>query len=221
MNSSRCWSPPRIGFQANLPSTKITSPKMTRVQRALPMLPSKGPPCPPPSDARSGAAARADLQQARALELAHVGSVADPGRRWTIRSRFGSASVRPAASRPTTTANSVAPSIIAAVTIIAVLIWPAASGWRAIASMALPPTRPMPRPQPITARPAPIAPPILARPDDVARRPRQRRRSWAKAAGAKSRTKPTATSIRTSRAEFLRFMASFLSWSEGWSKMAG
>ena len=54
------------------------------------------------------------------------------------------------------------PRSCAAVTIIAVLIWPAISGWRAIDSTAEPPTRPMPMPAPITARPAPIAPPSLA-----------------------------------------------------------
>ncbi len=48
------------------------------------------------------------------------------------------------ASRQTMTANRVAPSISAAVMIMAVLIWPAASGWRAIDSTALPPMRPMP-----------------------------------------------------------------------------
>jgi hypothetical protein len=53
----------------------------------------------------------------------------------------------------------VAPSISAAVMIIALLIWPAASGWRAIDSTALPPMRPMPAAPPMMARPAPIAPP--------------------------------------------------------------
>src|SRR5882672_10530354 len=65
---------------------------------------------------------------------------------------------------PTTTANSVAPSIIAAVMIIAVEIWPAAAGCRAIDSTAEPPIRPMPAAPPMIARPAPIAPPSHAAP---------------------------------------------------------
>ena len=65
---------------------------------------------------------------------------------------------------PTTTANSVAPSIMAEVMIIAVEIWPAAAGCRAIDSTADPPMRPMPAAPPMIARPAPIAPPSQAAP---------------------------------------------------------
>src|SRR5215210_3499137 len=71
------------------------------------------------------------------------------------------------AIRPTTMAKSMAPSMNAAVRIMAVLIWPEASGWRAIDSTALPPMRPMPAAPPMTASPAPIAPPSLRAPSVV------------------------------------------------------
>jgi hypothetical protein len=48
--------------------------------------------------------------------------------------------------------------------IIAVEIWPAAEGCRAIDSTAEPPMRPMPAPPPMIARPAPMAPPSHAAP---------------------------------------------------------
>ncbi len=67
-----------------------------------------------------------------------------------------------AARKHPSTANSVAPSIIAAVMIMAVLMFPDASGWRAMDSTALPPIRPMPAAPPITANAAPIAPPRFA-----------------------------------------------------------
>src|SRR3982074_728836 len=60
---------------------------------------------------------------------------------------------------PTTTANSVAPSIMAAVIIIAVEIWPAAAGCRAIDSTPRPPIRPLPPAAPPLGRPAPRPPP--------------------------------------------------------------
>lgn len=54
-------------------------------------------------------------------------------------------------------AISAAPSTNAAIRIIAERMSPDASGCLAIASIALPPTIPIPIPAPITARPAPIA----------------------------------------------------------------
>jgi hypothetical protein len=57
----------------------------------------------------------------------------------------------------TTTANNATASIKAAAINIAVWIFEAASGWRAIASIAEPPILPIPNPAPIAAKPAPIA----------------------------------------------------------------
>src|SRR5712692_8388176 len=65
-------------------------------------------------------------------------------------------------SRANTSAASVAPSISAAVRIIAPRMSPEASGWRAIASTAWPPMRPMPSPAPITASPSPMPAPSSA-----------------------------------------------------------
>jgi len=111
------------------------------------------------------------------------------------------------ASRHTTTANSVAPSIMAAVISMAVLIEPATSGWRAIDSTALPPMRPMPAAPPMTTRPAPMPAPMPPNSFSgtavcAATLPwASPAASWARAASAPSRAKPpninpTATSLR-------------------------
>src|SRR6266540_46526 len=65
-------------------------------------------------------------------------------------------------SRANTSAASVAPSTSAAVRIIAPRMSADASGWRAIASTAWPPMRPMPSPAPMMARPIPIPAPSRA-----------------------------------------------------------
>src|SRR5579863_1824558 len=57
-----------------------------------------------------------------------------------------------------TSPNSATPSISAAVMIIALLIGPTDSGWRAIDSVALPPIRPMPRPAPSLRAPSVVRP---------------------------------------------------------------
>ncbi|HSO85809.1 MAG TPA: hypothetical protein VLQ91_04610 [Draconibacterium sp.] len=59
------------------------------------------------------------------------------------------------------TAKKATPSIKAAATIMFERMSPTASGWRAIASIALAPMFPMPIPAPIAASPAPIAAPNL------------------------------------------------------------
>src|SRR6185436_8122900 len=82
------------------------------------------------------------------------------------------------ASRQMMTANSVTPSISAEVMIIAVLICPFASGWRAIASTALAPMRPMPAAPPMITRPEPMAPPSLRAPS-VVKKPPPPAPSWA------------------------------------------
>ena len=60
-------------------------------------------------------------------------------------------------SKPITTPKSATPSIKAAAIIIVVVIFPEASGLRAIPSTAEPPILPIPIPAPRTAKPAPIA----------------------------------------------------------------
>src|SRR6185503_16750288 len=65
-------------------------------------------------------------------------------------------------SRANTRAASVAPSMSAAVRIMAPRISAEASGWRAMASTAWPPMRPMPRPAPMMASPIPIPAPSSA-----------------------------------------------------------
>src|SRR6266508_1424306 len=65
-------------------------------------------------------------------------------------------------SSANTSAASVAPSISAAVRIIAPRMSAEASGWRAIASTAWPPMRPMPSPAPMMASPIPIPAPSSA-----------------------------------------------------------
>src|SRR5687767_12423579 len=57
----------------------------------------------------------------------------------------------------TTTPNRATPSTRAAAISMVVVIFPIASGWRAMASIACPPIWPMPMPAPTTARPAPTA----------------------------------------------------------------
>ncbi len=58
-------------------------------------------------------------------------------------------------NKQTITARKATPSISAADTIMFERISPAASGWRAILSIALPPIFPIPKPAPIAANPAP------------------------------------------------------------------
>src|SRR4029077_1720482 len=65
-------------------------------------------------------------------------------------------------SRANTSDASPTPSMSAAVRIMAPRMSPEASGWRAIASTAGPPIRPMPIPPPITARPSPRPAPSSA-----------------------------------------------------------
>src|SRR5690606_21301224 len=61
------------------------------------------------------------------------------------------------AIKETTTANNATASIKAAAINMAVWNFEAASGWRAIDSIAEPPILPIPNPAPIAAKPAPIA----------------------------------------------------------------
>src|SRR6476661_6098569 len=103
---------------------------------------------------------------------------------------------------PTTTANSVAPSIMAAVMIIAVEICPAAAGCRAIDSTADPPIRPIPAAPPMIARPAPRAPPNHPAPLLVMR---VLSASWASAvAGNNTIPAPTTRNPRASLVNFIR-----------------
>src|SRR5688572_29132364 len=69
--------------------------------------------------------------------------------------------------RVTTRPNSATPSMSAARMIEPPRMSPAASGWRAMPSLAAAPIRPMPMPAPTATMPAPSPAPILARPAKV------------------------------------------------------
>src|SRR5580693_1896131 len=108
-------------------------------------------------------------------------------------------------------AKSATPSTSAAAMIMLTPIGPTASGWRAIASTALPPMRPMPMPQPMTAMPAPMAPPSLRAPSVVRPVPTAGAAparpavssAWAGTTDASISTKPAAINISANLAALL------------------
>ena len=178
-------------------------PKMTSVHRATPKLPSNGPPWDPACPRRTPVAAPPS------------GGAGEDAQAQEESLCFRSGSHRSeAARRPTTTAKSGA-SIIAAVTIMAVLIWLAARAGGPSPLVALPPTRPMPRPQPITGETGADGAAHLGE----ARGGRGRSHRAAllgESRGANMRQKPTTTRARTIWVPLAVHDVSFLEWFRAW-----
>src|SRR2546426_2666535 len=132
MRRSRSSTDFSIAGNANRHSRTSRMPKTTSVQMINPGLIVNGPPPAPPPPPASCASCSSSSTYANLKRRAN------------------------------TNAASVAPSTSAAVRIIAPRMSADASGWRAIASTAWPPMRPMPRPAPMIASPIPMPAPSRA-----------------------------------------------------------